>query len=157
MAVEEEQTRPVPSAEDVWTRLWKGAFSNWSFALDNSSVSIVSPKWDSIFCCYRPKKLFNQSWLLLQMFDWIYSNREVFLANYVDIGRNHGIFWIFSWTPPYSLLVMLLLMFIALFIVYCISALPGTASKLQEEHGQFTVASNVSLPLTLNTSVIEYE
>ena len=26
------------------------------------------------------------------MFDWIYSNREVFLANYVDIGRNHGIF-----------------------------------------------------------------
>ena len=49
MAVEEEQTGPVPSAEDVWTRLWKGAFSNWSFALDNSSVSIVSPKWDSIF------------------------------------------------------------------------------------------------------------
>merc|ERR1719357_2520101 len=42
-----------------------------------------------------------------KMFDWIYSNREVFLANYVDIGRNHG-----------------------------------TASKLQEEHGQFTVASN---------------
>ena len=32
--------------------------------------------------------------------------------------------------------------------VYCISALPGTASKLQEEHGQFTVASNVSLPPT---------
>ena len=25
-----------------------------------------------------------------KMFDWIYSNREVFLANYVDIGRNHG-------------------------------------------------------------------
>ena len=48
-------------------------------------------------------------------------------------------------------------MFIALFIVYCISALPGTASKLQEEHGQFTVASNVSLHLTLNTSDIEYK
>ena len=43
------------------------------------------------------------------MFDWIYSNREVFLANYVDIGRNHG-----------------------------------AASKLQEEHNQFTIASNVS-------------
>ena len=66
-------------------------------------------------------------------------------------------FKIFFWAPPYSLLVMLLLMFIALFIVYCISALPGTASKLQEEHGQFTVASNVSLHLTLNTSDIEYE
>ena len=46
----------------------------------------------------------------LQMFDWIYSNREVFLANYVDIGRNHSL-----------------------------------ASKLQEEHLQFTVASNVSM------------
>lgn len=45
-----------------------------------------------------------------KMFDWIYSNREVFLANYVEIGRNH------------------------------------TASKkLQDEHNQFTIASNVSI------------
>ena len=43
------------------------------------------------------------------MFDWIYSNREVFLSNYVEIGRNHG-----------------------------------AAKKLQEEHNQFTIASNVS-------------
>ena len=43
------------------------------------------------------------------MFDWIYSNREVFLSTYVDIGRNHA-----------------------------------AAAKLQEEHNQFTVASNVS-------------
>ena len=47
---------------------------------------------------------------VFQMFDWIYSNREVFLANYVEIGRNH------------------------------------TASKkLQDEHNQFTIASNVSI------------
>ena len=45
----------------------------------------------------------------LQMFDWIYSNREVFLSNYVEIGRNHG-----------------------------------AAEKLQEDHNQFTLASNVS-------------
>ena len=44
------------------------------------------------------------------MFDWIYSNREAFLSNYVEIGRNHG-----------------------------------AAKKLQEEHNQFTVASNVSI------------
>ena len=25
----------------------------------------------------------------MQMFDWIYSNREAFLSNYVEIGRNH--------------------------------------------------------------------
>ena len=43
------------------------------------------------------------------MFDWIYSNREVFLSNYVEIGRNHT-----------------------------------AAKKLQEEHNQFTIASNVS-------------
>ena len=43
------------------------------------------------------------------MFDWIYSNREVFLSNYVEIGRNHA-----------------------------------AATKLQEEHNQFTIASNVS-------------
>ena len=41
--------------------------------------------------------------------------------------------------------------------VYCIPELPGTASKLQEEHGQFTVASNVSLPLTLNTSDVKIQ
>ena len=46
----------------------------------------------------------------LQMFDWIYSNREAFLSNYVEIGRNHS-----------------------------------AAKKLQEEHNQFTVASNVSI------------
>ena len=45
------------------------------------------------------------------MFDWIYSNREVFLSNYVEIGRNHT-----------------------------------AAKKLQDEHNQFTVASNVSIP-----------
>ena len=44
------------------------------------------------------------------MFDWIYSNREVFLSNYVEIGRNHT-----------------------------------AAKKLQEEHNQFTIASNVSI------------
>lgn len=44
------------------------------------------------------------------MFDWIYSNREAFLSNYVEIGRNHS-----------------------------------AASKLQEEHNQFTIASNVSI------------
>ena len=44
------------------------------------------------------------------MFDWIYSNREAFLSNYVEIGRNHV-----------------------------------AAKKLQEEHNQFTVASNVSI------------
>ena len=44
------------------------------------------------------------------MFDWIYSNREAFLSNYVEIGRNHT-----------------------------------AAKKLQEEHNQFTVASNVSI------------
>lgn len=44
------------------------------------------------------------------MFDWIYSNREAFLSNYVEIGRNHA-----------------------------------AAKKLQEEHNQFTVASNVSI------------
>ena len=49
------------------------------------------------------------------MFDWIYSNREAFLSNYVEIGRNHT-----------------------------------AAKKLQEEHNQFTVASNVSI-LTLHT------
>ena len=43
------------------------------------------------------------------MFDWIYSNREAFLSNYVEIGRNHA-----------------------------------AAKKLQEEHIQFTTASNVS-------------
>ena len=48
--------------------------------------------------------------LALQMFDWIYSNREAFLSNYVEIGRNHG-----------------------------------AAKKLQEEHTQFTIASNVSI------------
>ena len=46
------------------------------------------------------------------MFDWIYNNREVFLTNYVEIGKNHG-----------------------------------DAKKLQEEHGQFTNASNVSWDL----------
>ena len=44
------------------------------------------------------------------MFDWIYSNREVFLANYVEIGRNHA-----------------------------------ASKKLQDEHNQFTLASNVSI------------
>ena len=44
------------------------------------------------------------------MFDWIYSNREAFLSNYVEIGRNHT-----------------------------------AAKKLQEEHNQFTIASNVSI------------
>ena len=47
------------------------------------------------------------------MFDWIYSNREVFLSNYVEIGRNHT-----------------------------------AAKKLQEEHNQFTIASNVSITQT---------
>ena len=42
------------------------------------------------------------------MFDWIFSNRDVFLANYVEIGRNHK-----------------------------------EAKNLQEEHNQFTTASNV--------------
>ena len=46
----------------------------------------------------------------MQMFDWIYSNREAFLSNYVEIGRNHT-----------------------------------AAKKLQEEHNQFTIASNVSI------------
>ena len=53
---------------------------------------------------------FDQPSLTLQMFDWIYSNREAFLSNYVEIGRNHV-----------------------------------AAKKLQEEHNQFTVASNVSI------------
>ena len=55
------------------------------------------------------------------MFDWIYSNREVFLSNYVEIGRNHT-----------------------------------AAKKLQEEHNQFTIASNVSMTQTrshINTRV----
>jgi hypothetical protein len=43
------------------------------------------------------------------MFDWIFSNREAFLGNYVEIGRNHL-----------------------------------EAKTLQEEHNQFTIASNVS-------------
>jgi hypothetical protein len=43
------------------------------------------------------------------MFDWIFSNRESFLGNYVEIGRNHL-----------------------------------EAKTLQEEHNQFTIASNVS-------------
>ena len=47
--------------------------------------------------------------VFFQMFDWIYSNREAFLSNYVEIGRNHT-----------------------------------AAKKLQEEHNQFTIASNVS-------------
>ena len=25
-----------------------------------------------------------------QMFDWIYSNKEAFLVNYVDIGHSHS-------------------------------------------------------------------
>ena len=142
MAVEEEQTGPVPSAEDVWTRLWKGAFSNWSFALDNSSVSIVSPKWDSIFCCYRPKELFNQSWLLLQMFDWIYSNREVFLANYVDIGRNHGIFKYFSeihHLHPNSYVVIV----DVYCIVYCLLHLCITRDCQQASRGARTIHSGL--------------
>ena len=51
------------------------------------------------------------------MFDWIYSNREVFLSNYVEIGRNHT-----------------------------------AAKKLQEEHNQFTIASNVSIDFKLFSS-----
>ena len=44
------------------------------------------------------------------MFDWIFSNRDVFLGNYVEIGRNYQ-----------------------------------DAKTIQEEHNQFTAASNVSL------------
>jgi hypothetical protein len=54
------------------------------------------------------------------MFDWIYSNREAFLANYVEIGRNHL-----------------------------------EAKTLQEDHNQFTIASNVSQQAAKNIKIIE--
>ena len=34
--------------------------------------------------------IFITNGTMFQMFDWIYSNKEAFLVNYVDIGHSHS-------------------------------------------------------------------